>query len=235
MIVTQKSNRTGKMVDYKINRHTTFKEYPRTYEFVYKKQLVKQDSFKPERVKILDIEIPDYIKFIQDYTNGWERILWTHYCTLFWIEGRFEYNGRNKYKYKKKDIKPGTAIPWVGFLKHYVGTNNKIMTLGISAVIYSYIRELVPNADTKTELSDFDIEFPYKFIGLSHMFLVYQMPERNELLKIADDRKMAYWDFLEYIINYISCYNYEYGKQYVLDVKSLAGPNYVSWRGYKQQ
>ena len=40
------------------------------------------------------------------------------------------------------------------------------------------------------------------------------MPERLELLRYADSQEMNIAQFLDYVVNYISCYNYDHGETY---------------------
>lgn len=41
--------------------------------------------------------------------------------------------------------------------------------------------------------------------------LVYMMPERLELLKHGEDKGMDFATFVDYVINYINCYNEDKG------------------------
>lgn len=111
--------------------------------------------------------------------------------------------------------------------------DHKSMSCGsMTTGLKTYVKHFYPDIGTKKDYSEFIFDFPYKHLSVSHMYLVHQIPERIELLNIAEKRKMNYWDFVEYIINYISSYNSEYGKQYVLTDK--AGSTYfISWKGYE--
>lgn len=55
--------------------------------------------------------------------------------------------------------------------------------------------------------------FPYQHVTPDFLFLVYQMPERLDLLDIAEKKKMVFGKFLDYVINYVMCYNNDHGKQ----------------------
>jgi hypothetical protein len=65
------------------------------------------------------------------------------------------------------------------------------------------------DVDSPFENPDY-YKFPYKNISPDFLILVWRMKERLALLKIADEKKMTYAVFMDYVINYIYCYNEEH-------------------------
>jgi len=96
---------------------------------------------------------------------------------------------------------------------------NKIFPSDLSRIVKSYIPDFFPRFFSD---SPFDYKFPYKHNTLSMLLPVYKMEKyRMELLDICEKERFSYSEFLDYIINFISCYNYELGKTYyVLDCKA---------------
>lgn len=77
---------------------------------------------------------------------------------------------------------------------------------------------LVSNPFTTPE----DYEFPYKHVTLEFLFVVHMMHQKYELLQIAEDRKMTYMNFVNYVINHALCYNDDHNcKRY--KVKTFGG------------
>jgi hypothetical protein len=51
-------------------------------------------------------------------------------------------------------------------------------------------------------------------MNLECLYLVYQMPEKMELIEHGENSKMSFSIFVDYVINYISCYNEEHSNTY---------------------
>ena len=69
------------------------------------------------------------------------------------------------------------------------------------------------------------------------LVLVYQMDERMDLLKKAEEGKMTYYEFLDFILNYTFCVNDEAGKTIYTFVKPRVSnqfPPYVKYHFRKK-
>lgn len=95
------------------------------------------------------------------------------------------------------------------FMRTIVGCANLALTR--SPWFYrmgTYINDMFPKF---LEYSPFEnpeyYAFPFKTVTIDHMVLVYQMPERWNLLDIAEERGMLYDEFYDYVINYALCDN----------------------------
>jgi len=101
------------------------------------------------------------------------------------------------------------------------------------SILASYIPNFYPkfyegNPFTHPE----DYKLPYKHIDQDFMMLVYQMPDRLDLLQYADDNNMNYNVFIDFVMNHFHCLNEELGEeQYVLYLNSNYLP-YVKYSGH---
>lgn len=115
-----------------------------------------------------------------------------------------------------------TDTAYSTFFKGILGTNYQLLTaFSLFGKIISYIDDLFEDFDSLNPIenpSDFD--FPFKNINLNHLFLVHEMDERMELLKIAEEKKMTYYEFLDFVVNYLNCVNDEEGKEIYLFIRS---------------
>lgn len=105
---------------------------------------------------------------------------------------------------------PRMWLPAYGyFVRHLVGLPNFGLTRNVwSFRVGTYLKDLFPEylAHDPWEEPEY-FKFPFKNIGIDHMFFVYQMPERFNLLQIAENHNMSYDAFYNYVVNYIYCVN----------------------------
>jgi len=104
------------------------------------------------------------------------------------------------------------------FHKCVVGNDQRLITWNsLYYAISSYFLEHFPDIDY---LEDDNAKYPYEFITLEYLVLVYKMDERLDILKLADKKKFPYAEFYDYVLNYICCYNEEHGEKYYLSEPS---------------
>lgn len=67
----------------------------------------------------------------------------------------------------------------------------------------NYVNELFPEflKDNPFESPE-KYRFPFKFINLDHMAFVMYCDDRMEILRYADEREMAYFDFVNWAANH---------------------------------
>lgn len=88
-----------------------------------------------------------------------------------------------------------------------------LLSSQIVRAVCSYFNEFFPDFYNKDPFVDeSDYKFPFEHVSIDHLALVHQMPERLELLGIAEKEKMSFYDFFEYVLNYILCFNDKYGE-----------------------
>ena len=76
-------------------------------------------------------------------------------------------------------------------------------------------------------------EYPYTYMTFDCLFLVYQMPDRLELLKIGEERAMGYSTFVDYIFNHVLCSNEESDtEEYKIMYPFNNLPPYIKYENY---
>lgn len=206
-----------------------FKEYPRTYEYVFSIPEIIKKKCDIDRVTLFK-DIPDskekYATLFKEVLYNYEQVVWDSMVKYLWLAGRFKYRGARHKIQGRSGLEVDRGFGY--FLKHYVGHNQRVLTdcRGTAAFLRSYIMELFPDLDDRNPFEE-KIEMPFPNLTLSHLFLVLSMDERMELLKIANERRMSVLVFMDYVANYVMCYNLEHPETYEFKFGSAALP-YVS-------
>jgi hypothetical protein len=210
-----------------------YKEYPQIYEKVFTSEECLK-TLIPDRCST---DYPGgfepYAEKFREFFKDFTKLFWLKMAEYYWLQVRFIYEGIRKKTHLRMGIRTDSA--YSTFIKNFVGSNYQIfVSLIFFRTVSTYFREIYGLEATKWE-SPYEFpekyQFPWKNITLAHMFLVYQMDERLELLKIADERKMSFYEFLDFIINYINCVNDEEGKQVFTLFRPLSriGDYYVQY------
>jgi len=198
------------------NEEIKFKNYDWQYETVFSNEERIEKKCKLEQVAPFNnrpLNTTLYVKQLRETIKEMELNLFDSLVKCEWLKRRFCYKGRringNRYPLTYK-------MAYGLFMRHHVGFNNRYyfsFQSPFSEVFNRYVDDFFPNFDSGDPFKE-KYEYPYSYIGLDCLSIVSKMPERMDLLKIADSRKMKYSVFLDYVINYISCYNEEHGEKY---------------------
>jgi hypothetical protein len=127
-----------------------------------------------------------------------------------WLQHRFVYMG---YRRKKTGGNFFLVDGAFGvFMRHHVGIEYRTFSRNFMyGHIVPYLPELFPKFH---EINPFEnpeyYKYPYKHVTLDYLTIVGQMTNRLELLQIAEDRKMMWDEFFDYVVNYSLCYNDEH-------------------------
>jgi len=209
-----------------------FKDYPRKYERVF---IDKNKKCKLERVSTYN-DIPksniEYInlfrKTIKDLQDGY----FDNLVKYNWLVRRFCYGGIRRKNFSRNGNFLDGAFGV--FMRHFVGFENRfICTYGAcGGKIISYFDDFFPNFDEGNPFKE-EYKYPYKHITLEYLFVVYQMPERLKILRRAEEQKMLYPKFLDYVLNYILCYNEEHGEKYIFVFSNWLMPYIKAKKNYE--
>jgi len=208
------------------------KQFPKEYENVFK----SKRSLKCCRFDLLGndmgIDTEEYIHLLQSEFASFEKAIFDHLVKVVWLVRRFCYRGKNRSKPRGNGwvIERAYGV----FMRNFVGFNHTLLTANFLAVIASYFEEFFPDFHARNPFEE-KMEFPFHHISFGHLVMVYQMPERIELLQHAEKMRMDFGDFVEYVINYVSCFNEREKRDiYVLNFNYyLGGVPYVRYRDKK--
>lgn len=227
------------------------KEYPKEYEDFFR----PSDVWSPASLWTMkNINRDGGIEYgsigEELFTEYYKRILleffdnvWLGAVRYSWLTFQFSRKGRPSWgdNLLKMRVTDRTAkkvdgslraegIPFGTFPRRILGIDRWAMA---ESFAFRHTATYVPSLFPKEVLLAHDpfkepefFAFPYKKITLDFLLPVYQMEERLDLLKIAEDRGMVWEEFMDYVLNYISCYNEEHGKRFFSVVKRPPIPTY---------
>ena len=163
-------------------------------------------------------DIDQYILKIRDEMWTMEKDFFSRAVKLIWLVDQFGYNNDFRSRIGEKKGSPGIRfLSALGsFIQYYVGFDHKLFLQTLPAqIIRSYINDWYPNIRQENPF-EIEIKYPYEYMNLGCVALVNRMPERMELLKNGEEGKMTFSHFVNYVVNYIFCYNEEHGETYYL-------------------
>lgn len=214
-----------------------FKQYPNEYEKIFSDEKRAKRKCNLEHVHPF-MNNPSntalYIKQFRETIKDFELKVFDSMVKMEWLKRRFcwkEFRKEVSYNNNHNAPSGGTRdsmsmnIAFGNFMRYYVGYDNRFYWNYQSPFvrILRYIDELFPNFDNGDPFKE-KYEYPFSHVGLDCMGLVSDMPERIDLLKYADSKKMSYAEFVDYVINYVFCYNDEHGDVYLLILSSSYFP-----------
>jgi len=194
---------------YPYHKKMKYKEYPKVYENVFTSEgcLAK---FSPIEMQTDYPEGPvAYMAKFKSWFREFDLTLWKIATEYYWLQCKFMKDNIKKFKHGRVNMRQDAA--YATFIKHYIGNSYQLLTSTfIFSKIVTYFGDFFGHVEDSNPFTNPDFyKFPYERISLAHMALVYQMDERLELLKIAENKGMSYYEFMDFVINYINCVNDE--------------------------
>ena len=188
-----------------------YKEYPREYEKVFTSEGCLEkfsfDKFETDYPGGKDA----YFNRFKEYGYDFERLFFRGIVQYYWLQEKFSYMGVSR-KTKRSFIRADAA--YATFVKHHVNFNYQLFTTTFFYnKVTTYLADFFPNYGEHNPFDEPEFfEFPYKHVTMGHLVLVYQMDERLDLLKKAEEEKMTYYEFMDFVLNYTLCVNDEHDR-----------------------
>lgn len=208
----------------KINQCEKIQEFPKQYEDVFANENYCK-KYLDINLVTTDTELGglEYAKKLREVLLDYQKNVFDYIVKFAWLKRKFCYRGINRVKkYNGVQIDRQFSL----FFLKYVGLHHRIISANSTySKIIRYFNDFFPDFDSRDPFKE-KLEYPYKNVSFEYLFFVYQMEERMELLKIAEERKMSYTEFLNYVINYICCLNEKEEKYWIKN--STFVPPYVS-------
>jgi len=187
------------------------KIYPKTYENVFSgdRALKKCDISKV--FTDINMDAGEYIEEMKKIIKEYQLQVYDKLIKMVWMFQRFCYNGKNRVKRSGNGNLLDSAFGV--FMHHYVGIQSKSLISDYTfSKIIVYFEDFHPGFNARNPFEE-KMEFPYKNLTFEYLVLVYQLSERLELLDYAEKNNLRYTEFMDYILNYINCFNDESGKK----------------------
>lgn len=193
-----------------------FKNYPRSFERVFTgDELIEKKCSLDEVSTFENSPHPDkYRPLFTKTMREFELVLYDYLVKIIWLMKRFCYRGKRRRGFQLNGVDIDRAFGV--FMRHYVGYDNRFIFAanGSLGKIASYFDDFYPDFDV-TDPFEGKYEFPYQYMTLECLVLVYQMDERLELLACGEKQKMSLTEFMDYVLNHVSCVNEECGETYL--------------------
>jgi len=180
--------------------------HPKTYENVFSTD--HQDSktkLKIEKLSAVDMELGEYTSSFHNFLKDFYSNLFLDCVKLSWLRRKFIFCGKKVTLPIYNNSRP-LQNAFTKFMRRHIGNDIQIITKGrfFLKLELHYFDKLFPGFDDGNPFENPDYyKFPFDNISMEFLIVVHQMDDRIELLKEADDKKMSYAVFLDYILNYI--------------------------------
>ncbi len=167
-----------------------------------------------DRISGVTADFNEYTDLFKDFLRSFYSEFFIFFVKLAWLRRNFVYKG-NRLTYPINKNSEHTQEAFVKYLRRVVGMDIQIITRGAAfSAIESYLGELYPDFEDGNPFENPEYyRFPFKNISLEFLVAVYQVEERMLLLKEADNQKMSYAEFLDFVINHVCSVNEELGRK----------------------
>lgn len=196
------------------------KHHSKQYEDVFSTDKPKSTTpLNEHKISAIGMDLNEYTSLFHDFLKEDYANLFLSCVKLSWLRRKFTYNG-TKIKLPIYNNSRFLQNSFTKFLRRYVGNDIQILTKGkfFPKLESSYFDILFPGFEEGNPFENPDYyKFPYENISMEFLTVVDQLDDRFELLKVANEKKMSYATFLDYILNFILSENEILGKsRYVM-------------------
>lgn len=131
-----------------------------------------------------------------------------------WISQQFLYNGVRRARIAGTSTQEGEIV-YSFFMRAVVGSDKNALASSLFLPsILTYLKDFFPNFSDHNPFTESDyFKYPYKNITLDYLYLVHDHDDRLEMLKKAEEESMSFYEFYNWVINHVLCYNEEKEEQ----------------------
>ena len=185
------------------------KKYRKTYEDVFTSERRLKYCKIDNVSNNIDISEKEYRKKMSDLFKDQQNKTFDFLVKYYWLSRRFCYDGKLRSKFSKNGYK--LDRPYGIYLRHFVGVDSRLIVSRLNGRVISYFDEFFPDLDAENPFKK-KFRYPYKYMNFECLSLVYAMPERLELLKEGERKRLKYTEFIDYVYNYACSVNEERGE-----------------------
>lgn len=183
------------------------KKYAKIYEDVFTVPFCqgnKMQKCKIEQVSAADMPLDRYMLQLKETLQEFDLFLFDYIVKIFWLFRQFRYKGRQRLTKRNGFF---LDVAFACFMRQYIGYDQRFVTRSdFISRIASYLDDFFPDFNI-TNPFKIKIKYPYQYVSLPCLVVVRLMDERLDILAEAEKQQMRYTNFLDYVINYINCYN----------------------------
>lgn len=204
---------------------TQLKIYPKTFENVFSEDNGRKFDFS--KISIKEMSIDAYVNLFKNSLKDFSDNLFVFYVKVAWLKRKFFYDN---IELKTVSESGGVLdVVFSRFLRRVVGNDTQFFSRDfLYPKISSYFDLFFPEFNEGNPFKDPEsYKFPFKNITIEFLAVVYQMDERMNLLNIADEQKMTYARFLDFVINQMYSVNEELEMDKYIFINGTRNQNYV--------
>jgi len=200
------------------------KKYKREYELVFSDNESNRKRCDLSKISIANSNLTEekYEKRMRDELGGLQKEIYPRLVRISWLMRQFCYRNNRRRNFFSNGIELDRAFGI--YVRDIVGYDTKLITgqHSMFSKILTYFDDFYPNFDEEDPFvaiakQSTEYDYPYEHMTFECLYLVYKMPERLELLDEGEKQKMGITEFMDYVNNYISCYNEEHGETYIFN------------------
>jgi len=188
--------------------------HKKTYENVFSTDIEKsRTKLNIEETSVSGMGLDEYTSLFKVFLNDFFSDLFLNCVKLSWLRRKFKYYGKKTVlpMYRNSRILNNA---FVKFMRRNIGKDIQMINKSnFFNKIETYFSTFFPDFE---EENPFDnpsyYKFPYNFVTMDYLITVYQMDDRIDLLKEAEDKEMSYAVFLDYVINHAFSENERLGR-----------------------
>jgi len=192
--------------------------HKKIYEDIYSTDRVdptgKKYRLPIEKVSCEDMDLESYTDVTRAFFKSFYDDMFLGFVRASWLRKKFRYEGKKaKIPAMNGNIRHFTVF--TKFLRRIIGHDMQIITKSYTypKLETHYFDQLFPEFMDRNPFDDPDYyRFPYKFISLEYLMLIYQLDDRLELLEFADEKEMTFAEFMDFIVNHILAENERLGE-----------------------
>ena len=191
------------------------KSHPKTYEDVFSSDHPSNTvKLVIDQVSAYQMEMEEYVPLFKNFLKDFYLSLFNGGVRLAWLRRKFVYYGsRTKYPIPRNS--PRFNVAFVKFLRRNIGIDLQIVTKSkFFSKIETYFEDFFPDFDEGNPFENPNYyKYPFENVSIDFLVVVWQLDDRIELLRLAEEQKMDYAKFVDYVINHIYCENDLLGKK----------------------
>jgi hypothetical protein len=163
-----------------------------------------------------------YLVDLKNVFTSYDNAVWDACTKYIWLERRFKYHTK-LHSREKVD----TAAALRDLLRYVVGAHPHHQLGTALELVRSYLPSVYNGFYTVLNPVRSPLSFPYENLSMAHMAMVQDMEERSAILEFANDERLTLPQFMDFLLNWCTCYNDKYGMKYAAVEDSKDLPLYI--------
>jgi hypothetical protein len=191
------------------------RHHKKTYEDVFSVDHKRNNSrLDLDEITIVEMELAEYTDLFKNFLTDWYSGLFLNCAKLSWLRRKFMVNGKRVIIPMYRND-PYVNYKFVKFMRRNIGKDIQMITRSAYFVKFElYFDEMFPEFLNENPFKNPDYyKFPYENISAEFLLVIYQMDDRLGLLEKANEEKMSFAVFLDYVINHAYTENELLGRQ----------------------